>query len=180
MSRPGDSPPATASRRGLLQQIFAACLGVVLAMLLGVTVVTVRPDPAADTRSQLETLATIQLRTQGALPAHEQVALEQEIRELRALARSQEDAWTLEVGAIVVVLASILLIGSQLARRAGLGPLSGDALLVAGGLLMVYGATLALMSAQTWLRVVVLAGAGLVTAIVVRARFTVARRAAGS
>ena len=172
-TRVARSDPGAVTTQGTqpLETLFSVCLGVVLAVAMCVAVTTVRPDPAESSRAQLEILTTTQLRAQATMPPREQVSLEQRIRDLRSRARVQEDVWSAEVGALVVALSSGVMIGSLVAARRGVAGVLQDAALLAGALSMVYGVTLMLMSAQTWLRLVVLVTAGLVTATVGKVRF---------
>ncbi len=158
-----------------LETLFSLCLGIVLAVVMGVSVTTLRPDPAEGSRAQLESLAAVQLRAQVTMSRDEQIALEERIRDLRARARAQEDVWSTEVGSLVVALSSVVMVGSLVAIRRGSTRVIRDGVLLAGALSMVYGVILMLMSAQTWLRFAVLVTAGLVTAAVGRARFAASR-----
>lgn len=153
--------PHSAWQSGALQAIFALFLGVIVALVVGVGVNTFHPNPADETRVELEQLYQ---RQQVALidkevpaPAtDEEQQVQARILELEAVAREQEQRWASTSSIVVIALATFLLAAAVILARVASAWVFSTGLLLGGIFTMLYGVGLSVMSEQSVLRFVLL------------------------
>lgn len=136
-----------------LQAIFAVFLGIIVAVVVGVAVGTLHPNPADETRAQLETLYQ-QQDPAKAVPTStpDERALQARIMALETVARDQEQAWAASASLIVIGCATVLLGAAvALARQPQMWVFS-TGLLLGGIFTMLYAVAISFMAAQSLLR----------------------------
>lgn len=157
--------PHSAWQSGALQAIFALFLGVIVALVVGVGVNTFHPNPADETRAELEQLYQSQQMSmaekvdQAAPATAEDQRLETRILELEELARQQEQDWAASTSVVVIILATVLLAAAVALARVAAAWVFSTGLLLGGIFTMLYGVILSMMSGQSVLRFVMLLAA---------------------
>lgn len=161
--------PHSAWQSGALQAIFALFLGVIVALVVGVGVNTFHPNPADETRAELEQLyqsqqfSMAEKADQAAPATADDQRLDARILQLEELARQQEQDWAAATSVVVVILATVLLAAAVALARVAAAWVFSTGLLLGGIFTMLYGVVLSMMSGQSVLRFVLLLAALLIT-----------------
>lgn len=138
-------------------------------MVVGVGVNTFHPNPADETRAELEQfyqsqqLSMAEKFDQAAPATAADQRLDARILELEQLARVQEQDWAAATSIVVVIIATALLAAAVALAQVAAAWVFSTGLLLGGIFTMLYGVILSMISGQSVLRFVLLLAALIIT-----------------